>query len=313
MLNSPRLNLKISEGNGIRHINSSSFHPATNGLAERFIQTFKQALKSAKATEMTINKHLNTFLLAYRKASQSTTSATPATLLCGRPLRSRLDLLKPRCEVRVHNQQTDHVITRAGTDREFKQGDSVLIRDFRPNQDKWANAEIKSCSGPVSYQVDTTAGKTWRRHVDHIVRGPSVDSSKPQPSNVHKQISLDPAVTPTSAHPVQESIDTGNPVALATPESRRSGRRVNKPERLIEVKEWFSIVCIVSILRLRLLYYLLFFLNKCSQSLYTSNIVYICMMSIFHLWTSCSLFCVHLPTFNTSLGECCVCNVETWL
>ena len=67
------------KGNGIRHITSSPFHPATNGLAERFIQTFKQALKSAKATKMIINKHLNTFLLGYRNASQSTISATPAT------------------------------------------------------------------------------------------------------------------------------------------------------------------------------------------------------------------------------------------
>jgi len=33
--------------NGIKHIRSAPYHPATNGSAERFVQTFKQALRAA--------------------------------------------------------------------------------------------------------------------------------------------------------------------------------------------------------------------------------------------------------------------------
>lgn len=41
---------KFMEENGIQHIKSAPYHPATNGLAERFIQTMKQALKSSNST-----------------------------------------------------------------------------------------------------------------------------------------------------------------------------------------------------------------------------------------------------------------------
>ena len=39
----------FAKANGIRHIRSAPYHPATNGLAERFVQTFKNALKASRA------------------------------------------------------------------------------------------------------------------------------------------------------------------------------------------------------------------------------------------------------------------------
>ena len=36
------------KANGVKHICSTPYHPATNGEAERFVQTFKRALKASK-------------------------------------------------------------------------------------------------------------------------------------------------------------------------------------------------------------------------------------------------------------------------
>uniref|UniRef100_K7EW48 Gypsy retrotransposon integrase-like protein 1 n=1 Tax=Pelodiscus sinensis TaxID=13735 RepID=K7EW48_PELSI len=82
------------KANGIHHITSAPYHPATNGLAERFVQTMKQALKSVREHSL-IQKSLDTFLLSYRKTPHATTKVSPAFLMMGRQLRTCFDLLKP--------------------------------------------------------------------------------------------------------------------------------------------------------------------------------------------------------------------------
>nr|XP_055038341.1 uncharacterized protein K02A2.6-like [Misgurnus anguillicaudatus] len=81
--------------NGIQHIRSAPYHPSTNGLAERFVQTLKQALKSTLGKN-SLKQRLNTFLLSYRNTPHATTRVSPAYAMFKRQLRTRLDLLKPR-------------------------------------------------------------------------------------------------------------------------------------------------------------------------------------------------------------------------
>lgn len=79
--------------NGIKHFKSAPYHPATNRLAERFVQTFKCSMKSMKNQEMKLNKKIANFLLLYRNAPHSITNETPAKLFHGRNLRTCLDLI----------------------------------------------------------------------------------------------------------------------------------------------------------------------------------------------------------------------------
>uniref|UniRef100_A0A8C3HCL2 Gypsy retrotransposon integrase-like protein 1 n=1 Tax=Chrysemys picta bellii TaxID=8478 RepID=A0A8C3HCL2_CHRPI len=101
---------KFMKANGIHHITSAPYHPSTNGLAERSVQTMKQALKSARG-QLSIQKRLDTFLLSYRNTPHATTKASPAYLMMGRQLSTCFDLLKPS-EPRqiVQRQQQDQII-----------------------------------------------------------------------------------------------------------------------------------------------------------------------------------------------------------
>ncbi|KAG6929127.1 hypothetical protein G0U57_006262, partial [Chelydra serpentina] len=78
------------KANGIHHITSAPYHPSTNGLAERCVQTMKQALKSARG-QHSIQKRLDTFLLSYRNTPHATTKASPAFLMMRRQLHTCFD------------------------------------------------------------------------------------------------------------------------------------------------------------------------------------------------------------------------------
>ena len=84
--------------NGVKHITSAPYHPATNGLAERFAQTMKQSLTSLTKGQGSTQTKLSRFLIKYRHTPHSKTGETPAALFMGRSLRTRLDLINQTSE-----------------------------------------------------------------------------------------------------------------------------------------------------------------------------------------------------------------------
>ena len=91
------------ENNGIRHLISAPYHPATNGLAERAVQSFKRSME--KNTTGTITARVSNFLSIYRRTPHTTTGVPSAELLLGWIPRSRLDLFKPDISVCVRDKQ----------------------------------------------------------------------------------------------------------------------------------------------------------------------------------------------------------------
>ena len=84
---------QFAQMNGIKHVTTAPYHPASNGLAEWAVQTLKMGLK--KITDGTLEDRLARFLFQYRLTPHTTTGTSPAELLMGRKPRSTLDLIKP--------------------------------------------------------------------------------------------------------------------------------------------------------------------------------------------------------------------------
>ena len=93
--------------NGVKHIRSAPYHPSTNGEAERFVQTFKNAMKAAKNDSGSFDTKLTRFLIVYRSTPNTTTGESPAELLFRHQLRTRLSLLTPNVSTTVDRKQTD--------------------------------------------------------------------------------------------------------------------------------------------------------------------------------------------------------------
>lgn len=81
--------------NGIFHTFSPPYHPATNGAAGNFIQTFKAKVSKIEKEGETVENAVNMFLYDYRNFPHYTTGRSPANLVYNRNLRTRFDQLKP--------------------------------------------------------------------------------------------------------------------------------------------------------------------------------------------------------------------------
>lgn len=87
---------RILKQNGVVHRMGAPYYHATNGQAERYVQTFKQKLKALKCPKANVNTELANSLLTYRKTKHPSTGQSPSMLMFGRQIRSRLDLLLPK-------------------------------------------------------------------------------------------------------------------------------------------------------------------------------------------------------------------------
>ncbi|XP_065182221.1 uncharacterized protein K02A2.6-like [Sycon ciliatum] len=120
---------EFCSSNGIRHTLVSPYHPSSNGLAERAVQTVKSGL--AKMSGPDLETRLARFLFQYRMTPQSTTGRSPFELLWKehRP-RSRLDLVFPDSGKKVLDKQcTAH--DRGGANAyQFYCGDAVWAMNF---------------------------------------------------------------------------------------------------------------------------------------------------------------------------------------
>ncbi|XP_063366282.1 uncharacterized protein K02A2.6-like [Cydia amplana] len=157
--------------NGIRQYFSPIHHQSSNGAAEAAVKLCKRALKKAYRDKVDVEAALQTYLMAYRNSTQSTTGESPAMLLMKHSLRTRLDLLRGDgiVEQRVHDAQERQVRAAGGATRAVAPGDPVWSRSYT-GQDRWVKGTVVDKTGSNRYVVDNGQGSFIHRHIDQIRR-----------------------------------------------------------------------------------------------------------------------------------------------
>ena len=79
--------------NGVKHVKMPPYHPASNGLVERAVQTFKSGMK--KLSEGSVETKVSRFLFKYRLTPQTSTGVSPSELMFGRRLPHLLTIFDP--------------------------------------------------------------------------------------------------------------------------------------------------------------------------------------------------------------------------
>jgi hypothetical protein len=146
--------------NGVIHKMGAPYKPSTNGQAERYVQTFKQKLKSLNVTsDDDLQIKLNNILMQYRKTPHPVTGKSPSEMVFGRQIRSRIDLLIPKKENKIAFNVGKEV-------RELEIDQRVICRDYLKKNTKWQFGKIKARIGKLHYLILLDDGREW--HVDQI-------------------------------------------------------------------------------------------------------------------------------------------------
>lgn len=152
--------------NNIRHVTTAPYHPATNGLAERMVQTIKDKLR--KMDDLAWDLRIPNLLLGLRATPCTSTNKTPAELLMKRRLRTLLDTIHPDNvqHKKIENQISDNSQKKT---RETNVSQNVMYRNYSNAGPRWLPGKVINKNGPSSYKIETDSGTVVNRHMDQLI------------------------------------------------------------------------------------------------------------------------------------------------
>lgn len=160
---------QFCNNNGIKHITSPVYHPASNGQAENSVKTCKKMLKCiidcTSIPQRDIHEKLLSFLFEYRNTVHCSTGVTPAMLMFGRNLRSRLDVILPCKDDNINDS------VQLTSSRTFQVGEIVWCKWFSSRKAHWALGKIIRKLGLRVFEVYFEKYKiVCKRHLDQICK-----------------------------------------------------------------------------------------------------------------------------------------------
>lgn len=143
---------------GIEHLTTAPYHPPSNGIAERFVRSFKEAMiKEQQSGQANKQMALRNVLRNYRWTPHTSTGRCPAEALFHRPIRTELARLKP--------SSTKSTTTKS----KFEVGQAVWV--MNPQRNKrfgWKPGFVTRTVGSVMYDVELSDGQSCVRHQNQL-------------------------------------------------------------------------------------------------------------------------------------------------
>ena len=166
--------------NGIFWMSTTPMWPQANGEVERQNRSLLKSLKIANLSGRDYKAELRKFLMAYRSTPHSVTGVSPAELMLGRPMKTKLpsimqgsldESVRDRQELAQWKSREYTNSQRNAVNKEIEVGDSVLVRSPKTNKlsptyevDKF-QVVAKEGSEVV---VGNDVGKQMRRNVTDV-------------------------------------------------------------------------------------------------------------------------------------------------
>ena len=175
-----------------------------------------------------VQAKVSKFLARYRITPQSTTGASPASLMLGRRVRCPLDKFKPNLAHKVLMKQTSQKMYHDAhaKDREINESANVYCRNYGRSGEKYIPGVVQRRTGPVSMEVMTDQG-IMRRHQDQVFTRSDIEPRQDTPTESNKVLRTPvPAEQPKSIpQAVPSSVPGGEPPG---PPVRRNPTRAKR-------------------------------------------------------------------------------------
>ena len=167
---------KFCKKRGIEHITSATYHPQSNGRAERGVETIKNRL-AKYSPDKDKTEALNEILQNYRSSPKMSNlnGLSPAELFIGRKIKTSIDLVRPRAPLSLQRDakmEQQFNAKHGAKPRKFFPEQPVYYKQHRRNKWSWIAATIVEEIGSVMYTIILNGrsgiGSVVRAHTNQL-------------------------------------------------------------------------------------------------------------------------------------------------
>jgi transposase InsO family protein len=152
---------KFLEKNDILHTTTAPGHPATNGLAERYVGHFKSSMKKMGKSSDSLQVKLDRFLLTYR-VTPNASGKSPAEMLLNKQPRIRFAALRAS----QTQQQVKNFEQNMNNTPNFHVGQAVFAKNYGKGA-HWVPGMIVKVLSPMNFEVQIN-DVVWKRHREQL-------------------------------------------------------------------------------------------------------------------------------------------------